>query len=73
MELDLRRSRGVRYRRHKGAVEGARVVALGALNRLKCVAPHVHVELWAVGVVPYKSTSVGFEALEGGCRRSAAP
>ena len=57
-ELDLRRSKGVRNRRHKGVVEGARVVALGALNRLKCVAPFVHVELWAIGVVPDTSTFV---------------
>ena len=57
------------YREHataaKSAVEGARVVALGALNRLKCVAPLDHVELWAVGIVPDMSTFVRLEELYG--------
>ena len=46
-------------------MEGARVVALGALNRLKCVASLVHIELWAIGVVPDTNSFVRFKALEG--------
>ena len=64
-EFDLGRSQGVRNRRHKGVMEGARIVALDALDRLKCVAPFVHAKLRALGVVPNTSTFVRFEALEG--------